>query len=339
MDLCFELSKEHKTLAAAEIKSCCQAEQLPINISIDNPDVVILHADKVTRLLSLLPQRLSQTFCINQHYFSCPIDQAILQTKAKEHPIPAKGSVAVTYRNRSTTISSKDIVSSLAEIYTKERKVSLTNPDIEIRVIITDKKLYVGHFIESLNRSQFQQRKAHHRPFFSPISLHPALARLLVNLSKIPSHGILLDPFCGTGGILIEAGLMGVNIIGCDIEKKMIEGTKKNLNYYDLSSLHLFTADIGSLADNIDELVDAVVTDFPYGKATSTQGEHISCLYQRAFEQIAAVLKKDGYAVIGLPQKTYATLAEPYLSIKNYYPIRVHQSLTRHFFIYQKTKL
>ncbi len=338
MDLCFELSKEHQELAAAEIQACIQADHLSAKDVKKNPDVFILTTEELRNILSTMTHRLSQTFCINQHYFTSPVDISVLQKKAEEHPLSKQGSIAVSYRNRSTQVSSQKIVKSLAEIYTKGRSVSLEHPDIKIRVIITDEKLYVGRLLTTIDRSQFQQRKAHHRPFFSPISLHPLLARLLVNLSRVPSNGLLLDPFCGTGGILIEAGLMGINIIGCDIEEKMIQGTKQNLSHYGLSSQALFSTDIGSLDKTIDQQVDAVVTDFPYGKATSTQGEEVSCLYQRAFQQIAAVLKKNGYAVIGLPQKTYASLAETYLIPKKYYPIRVHQSLTRHFFVYQKRR-
>ena len=336
MYLSFELSKEHKGLAAAEIKACIQAERLPFNLIKQTPDIVIIETNQATKILSLLSHRLSQTFCINQHYFSCPVDTTVLQKKAKKHSLSREGSVAVNYRNRSEELSSKHIVKTLADVYTKQRTVCLTNPDIEIRVIITDEKLYVGHLLTTINRSQFQKRKAHHRPFFSPISLHPSLARLLVNLSRVHRNGLLLDPFCGTGGILIEAALINVNIIGSDIEEKMIKGTKKNLTHFNLSYQCLFTSDIGSLKDNIRRPVDAVVTDFPYGKATSTKGEDISFLYKRAFQQIAAVLKKEGYAIIGLPQKTFGSLAEKYLSIAQYYPIRVHQSLTRHFFVYKK---
>ena len=75
-----------------------------------------------------------------------------------------------------------------------------------------------------IDRTCFEERKVQHRPFFSPISLHPKLARVLVNISAIKRDETLLDPFCGTGGILIEAGLIGAKVIGSDIEEKMIEG-------------------------------------------------------------------------------------------------------------------
>ncbi|MCK4365573.1 MAG: DNA modification methylase, partial [Thermoplasmatales archaeon] len=99
------------------------------------------------------------------------------------------------------------MVRELADVYTKDRDVILENPDNEIRGLITDSKVYVGLKTAEINRSQFEERKIQHRPFFSPISLHPKLARALVNLSSIKKDETLLDPFCGTGGILLEAGL------------------------------------------------------------------------------------------------------------------------------------
>ncbi len=52
-------------------------------------------------------------------------------------------------------------------------------------------------------RARLEARKVTHRPFSLPISLHPKLARALVNLARVPMGGVLLDPFCGTGGILL----------------------------------------------------------------------------------------------------------------------------------------
>ena len=117
-----------------------------------------------------------------------------------------------------------------------------------------------------------------HRPFFSPISLHPKLARALVNLSSIKKGETLLDPFCGTGGIIIEAGLIGAKILGSDIEKKMIEGCKKTLEFYRIKEYELFCSDIGDIHKFVKNSVDAVVTDLPYGKSTTTKGEELSHL-------------------------------------------------------------
>ena len=58
----------------------------------------------------------------------------------------------------------------------------------------------------------------------------PRMARTLVNLSLAGSGSILLDPFCGTGGILIEAEMLGVHAVGSDFDPMMIQGCKENVH-------------------------------------------------------------------------------------------------------------
>lgn len=62
--------------------------------------------------------------------------------------------------------------------------------------------------------------------------LPPKLAQILINLAcKGASQGLLLDPFCGTGVLLQEAMIMGYNVIGTDLEPRMIEYTRANLEW------------------------------------------------------------------------------------------------------------
>ena len=282
-----------------------------------------------------LASRLSLTFYIDEMLFSCPPSTIEIKKYAIENHIKKNGSIAIRCKNRSNTIDSRSIVQTLADIYSKERKVSLENPNIEVRGLITDSTTYVGLKLSELNRSQFENRKAQHRPFFSPISLHPKLARVMVNLSSIKKGETLLDPFCGTGGILIEAGLIGARVIGSDIEDKMVDGCKNNLDFYDLKNYEVLHSDIGNITRHVAK-VDAVVTDFPYGKATTTKGEDIRKLYERAFENISCVLKENGRAVIGLSNKNMLPLGEKYFSLVEKHGFRAHSSLTRYFAVFQK---
>ena len=73
----------------------------------------------------------------------------------------------------------------MGSVESKIKTGNSENPDIEIRGLITDSTLYVGSKIAEINRSQFEERKVQHRPFFSPISLHPKVARALINLTSI----------------------------------------------------------------------------------------------------------------------------------------------------------
>jgi len=69
--------------------------------------------------------------------------------------------------------------------------------------------------------------------------LPPKLAQIMINLagplerkpdSDLPAPRIL-DPFCGTGVILQEAGLMGYAVYGTDLAEKMIRYSRDNLNW------------------------------------------------------------------------------------------------------------
>lgn len=62
--------------------------------------------------------------------------------------------------------------------------------------------------------------------------LPPKLAQILINLcGNEPEASVLLDPFCGTGVLLQEAALMKYAIMGSDISERMVEYTKKNLDW------------------------------------------------------------------------------------------------------------
>lgn len=67
--------------------------------------------------------------------------------------------------------------------------------------------------------------------------LPPKLAQIIINLSAKPSAPesnrpqTILDPFCGTGVVLQEALLMGHRVHGSDLEPRMIEYSRKNINW------------------------------------------------------------------------------------------------------------
>ena len=84
-----------------------------------------------------------------------------------------------------------------------------------------------------MDRAAFDERAPLKKPFFLPGVLMPRIARAVVNMTQI-NDGIILDPFAGTGGILVEAGLISpaIHVVGCDIQEKMVRGSCKNLRFY-----------------------------------------------------------------------------------------------------------
>lgn len=61
--------------------------------------------------------------------------------------------------------------------------------------------------------------------------LPPKLAQIIVNLSGVKAPATLLDPFCGTGVVLQEALLMGLNAYGTDLDPRMIDYASVNLDW------------------------------------------------------------------------------------------------------------
>jgi tRNA G10 N-methylase Trm11 len=63
-------------------------------------------------------------------------------------------------------------------------------------------------------------------------AINPPLARALIK-AFVPSGGTLLDPFCGGGGVLVEAMLQGLPSAGNDINPLAAEISKAKTTYLD----------------------------------------------------------------------------------------------------------
>jgi len=331
MILLFDLSKEHPLIPKLEIESLYQAYKKKYTIIHENESVLVIDADITQEFLNILTTRLAFTHSLSHYLFQISSINEIKQ--CMNLPLERfEGSIAIRYKNRSKTQDSRKIVESLASLFTKNQSVDLENPHNIIYAIITDKKIFVGKQLFIFDRNDFEKRKVQFRPFFSPISLHPKLARGLVNIAQVIPGSNILDPFCGTGGFLIEAGLLGCRLFGSDIQDDMICGTRENLGKYNLEPLQLFKSDIGSIAEKIEDVMDAVITDAPYGKSTTTKNENIQDLYSRAFQSISKVLKPGGRVAIGLPNKKYGSLFKNHFTLNEVIAIPVHRSLTRYFY-------
>ncbi|MDE1855648.1 MAG: methyltransferase domain-containing protein [Candidatus Micrarchaeota archaeon] len=61
--------------------------------------------------------------------------------------------------------------------------------------------------------------------------LPPKLAQMMLNLAGVREGMTVLDPFCGTGVVLMEAALKCAKVMGSDKNAKMVEYTKSNLKW------------------------------------------------------------------------------------------------------------
>lgn len=318
MKILFELSKEHNTLPKSELLSLLS---LYGNFEVieEFNGVIIVKTKNIN--IKEIKKRITLTHRISKFLFSCKFEE--LFNKFKN--IKIKESFCVRVKN-----GEKFLERELGNLI--KGKVDLENPKEEIRVIFENGKCYIGKKLFDIEKKQYNKRVVQKRPFFSPISIHPKFAKALVNLARV-KKGTILDPFCGTGGILIEAGLLNLKVIGSDIEQKMINGCKENLEFYNIKNYKLYCCDIGGIKNF--EKVDAIITDPPYGRSATTKKENIEKLYDRTFSIFKDVLKKNKFLSIILPNENSIKIGKKYFELIEVHSLRVHKSLTRNFCVFR----
>lgn len=201
-------------------------------------------------------------------------------------------------------------------------KVNLANPETAIELFFTGKNVFCCLLLHRIKKD-FAGRRAHLRPGFSPTSMNPKLARCLVNLTGI-KKGTLLDPFCGTGGILLEAGLMGLNPAGYDIDRASLEKCRANLDFYGIKKCKLANEDALSIKNKFGY----VATDLPYGRNSK-----VSDKIERLYLSFLVLLKRNlsGTAVVVFPDfADYKRIVRKSgLKVKKEFSVYMHKSLTR----------
>ncbi|WP_297549230.1 TIGR01177 family methyltransferase [Thermococcus sp.] len=260
-----------------------------------------------------------------------------LLNKAKEIEWPIKGTFKV---DTETMANCRHEITDLprklgAVIHAKGFKVDLSKPDTLVRVYCGE-KLYAGIRLRFFDPKDFERRKAHHRPFFRPISLHPRISRALVNLTKARRE--LLDPMMGAGGILIEAGLIGLKVYGVDIKPEMVEGAEMNLRHYGIRDYVLKLGDATRLEELFDKKFEAIATDPPYGTSATLAGRRREELYREVLESINAVLEPGGRLSIAFPTSFDGEKEAEKVGFRlvgKYYQ-KVHKSLERYFYVFEK---
>lgn len=147
--------------------------------------------------------------------------------------------------------------------------------------------------------------------------LPPKLAKILVNISGATPYGLILDPFCGSGTILQEAGILGFQkVVGIDRDPKAVEASTKNWQWLLENkiispgiSAEFKLGDALHLAETmVHRSVGSVVTEGYLGPAggTNTEGvdslvEEISEVYLRSFQEFRKILVPGGTVVVTFP--------------------------------------
>ncbi len=202
--------------------------------------------------------------------------------------------------------------------------VDLEHPDTLIHFFFIGNAVYAGLRLWK-NNNAFLQRKAQLRPGFYPASLDPQLALGIVNLSGVKKNALVVDPFCGTGGILIEAAFSGRKAIGFDISKWMLKKCTQNLEHYKIKN-KVVSVTVGD-ATTFRKKCAAIVTELPFGK--NTRSQDLVLLYSQF---LSNAKKNTNILVVGFPDFIdYIKICRKTgWKIKHDFRWYLHQTLSKH---------
>lgn len=153
-------------------------------------------------------------------------------------------------------------------------------------------QILFGKWIVDSRRKNISLLSLKQRKFIANTSMEPTLSLLMANIAKIKDNDLVLDPFVGSGSLLVSAAYCGAFVLGTDIDYLLIHGLTKpsrfgvkrrdadesilsNLKQYSLQSkyLDIIVADSSQPIWRTKPLLklDAIITDPPYGKRESRE--------------------------------------------------------------------
>lgn len=151
------------------------------------------------------------------------------------------------------------------------------------------------------------------------------LARMMCNFTGI-NEGIIWDPFCGSGTVLMEASMLGFNILGSDSSDEALYNTDRNILWmkdeglitgikYNLFAFDVNDADKKIITDLKKTEISAVVCEPFMGSAqkrilseskANTLLKEVESLYKSLFDILNRVTRKGFKIVLIIPSyKTF----------------------------------
>lgn len=342
--LFFLVSGEHPTLPLSELESILKAEghkyrlleKLPhvlrIETSIESIESVKSRA-ALTRVccLEIVTSKANLSEILKKLRFSS-LDEFIKQ--GESFAVRVKRIRRTTTRSISLKLERK--IGEYVHKTIKGSRVNLTAPQKTFLGILTGKWFVLGLKVAEISPKTFIGRRPRKRPFFHPTAMPAKLARCMLNLAQPQKSDLVLDPFCGTASILIEAWLIGCRVLGCDVQPRMIKGGLQNFQHFGVEPEGMVVADARNLPVT---RVDCIVTDPPYGRSATTLGWESRRIFKDFLSGIEHIVPKGKKICMAAPKATRIRDLAKELEFKhlNSYFVYVHRSLTREILVFEKT--
>jgi tRNA (guanine10-N2)-dimethyltransferase len=342
--LFFLLSGEHPTLPFSELKSILETEGHIYTVLEELTQVLRVEAN-VDSVKSVKSRSAMTRVCCLE-LFSC--DAVLAEILENMRSASLEGFIehgesfaARVRRIRGATpnLVGVELERKLGEMIlnkVKKTKVNLTAPQKIFFGILTDNLFVFGLKMAEISPKPFVERRPRKRPFFHPTAMTAKLARCMVNLAQPKKDDLLLDPFCGTASILVEAWLIGCHVVGFDVQPHMVRGSLQNLLHYGVKPEGIAVADARHLPV---VRVDCIVTDPPYGRSATTLGWSTRQIVEDFLSTIEDVLSKGRRICMASPKSIRIGKIGKELGFKHVesHFVYVHRSLTREIAVFERT--
>ena len=324
----FELSGEHESLPRCEALALVEAFSTRFSEIEFLEQCLIVEAEGLD--VELIGRRLAMTHRIIEVLAVCPADLEALAQAASCLQLPPKKYLIRARRIRDAAPPADAVEHEVGRIlFRRGYRADLSHPELLLRAIITSGKIVLGIEVARTDRSSFEARRPHLKPFFHPGVLMPRMARALVNLTQVRAGEVLLDPFAGTCGILIEACLIGVNGVGIEVQPSLVRGARCNLQGLDCG---LLLGDAKRLPLK-ESSIDAAVLDTPYGRSAKIMAASKELLLKESLEELYRVIRPGRSMAIVSDRSIEEMIEEVGFVLLQKHTDRVHRSLTRQIFI------
>ena len=340
--LFFLISGEHQTLPVSEAQAILEAESYEYQILESMTQVLRLEADPSSVEAIKFRSALTRICC--QEIFNCKAELPEILANVSSDVIDefiCDESFAVRVRRvKGVTpeIGSIELERKLGEQIleaVKTTKVNLSNPQKTFFGVLTDNRFIFGLKTAEIIPKPFSERRPRKRPVFHPTAMPSKLARAMVNLAQPRKGELILDPFCGTGGMLIEAGLMGCRVLGFDAKPHMLRGGLKNILHYGIKPEGVAIAD--ARYPPVTE-VDCIVTDPPYGRSASTLGTSTRLIVEDFLSAVGDKIPRGRRVCMAAPKTLKiedAGEGAGFKHIESHF-VYVHRSLTRQIVVFER---
>ena len=341
--LFFLLSGEHENLPASELKAILETDGFAYEVLEKLDQVMRLEAEPAC--VQAVKRRAAFTRMCAAELFECEAETATIiksmQKASLDEVLAEQESFVVRVkrvRNYASKINGMTLERTLGELILDRNPgchVKLKNPDKTFTGILTDNKLVFGVKLTEIPAKPFVERRPRRKPFFHPSAMQAKLARCMVNLAKPKAGELVLDPFCGTGTMLIEASLIGCRILGLDIQRRMARGTIRNLKHFNIRPDGILIADVRNMPINT---IDCVVTDPPYGISSTTVKRTTKQLVEELLVAVSGLLKKGQRISMASPKTLkigHIGTSLGYKHLQSHF-VYVHRSLTREIVVFEK---